>query len=75
MLYVELQRTQNGVAETRRFGPFKEVVYGGFEDAQLLCDGKPFFDHIGQFMAIALRGANAPDGAPDLWDKAVITAG
>lgn len=75
MLYVELQRTERGSSETRRFGPFNEVVYGGFEEAQLLCDGQPLFEHVHQFGAIALRGAGKPDGEPDLWDQAVITAG
>lgn len=72
-MYVELRRTVAGHTESLRFGPFREITYGGYQQAQVICDGKVYFEHDRMFGQIARRGGSSPDGEPDLWDTAVIT--
>lgn len=72
MLYVELRRTVKGVLETRRLGPFKEITYGGFTEAELLCDGKSVFSHWPRVMGLVTQDFDPNSQEP--WAQAVITS-
>ena len=74
MLYVELRRKRDGKMETHRLGPFKEITYGGFDYATLLCDGKTPFSHVPQFLGLVLKTPFQAGADPDVWTWAIITA-